>query len=257
MTPTRPEHAAAGAGARPCPALSVVIPVCNEADNVAALLGEIDAALAGALAYEIIVVDDGSEDDTLARLRAHAATGHSPLRVLRHTRNAGQSAALRSGVRAARAPWVATLDGDGQNDPADIPRLYAHRAAGDVALVCGHRTQRHDSRVRRLSSRIANGVRAALLGDATPDTGCGLKLIERATFLDLPWFDHMHRFLPALVQQAGRRSVSVPVNHRPRRFGRSKYGIGNRLWVGIVDLCGVAWLGRRRRIVESEEVDLS
>jgi glycosyltransferase involved in cell wall biosynthesis len=178
--------------------------------------------------------------------------------LLRHSARSGQSAAVHSGVRAARAPWIATLDGDGQNDPHDLINLLAARgepANAGVRLFMGNRTTRRDTWLRRLSSRIANGVRGGLLGDGTPDTGCGIKVFERETFLQLPVFDHMHRFLPALFQRAGSRVVSVPVNHRPRTRGRSKYGLHNRLWVGIVDLFGVMWLKARYRagLVVSEE----
>jgi dolichol-phosphate mannosyltransferase len=174
------------------------------------------------------------------------------LRLLRHSRRSGQSAAVVTGVRQARADWVATLDGDGQNDPADIPRLRAALLAAQaqdprVRLVMGNRTTRRDTWLRRLSSRIANGVRARLLGDGTPDTGCGIKLLHRPTFLELPVFDHMHRFLPALYRRAGASVISVPVAHRPRTLGRSKYGLNNRLWVGLVDLWGVRWLQARYR----------
>lgn len=229
------------------PELSVVIPVCNEAENVAALGREIAAALDGR-AFEILYVDDGSTDATAATVRELRAAGLHSVRLLRHPVRSGQSAALCTGVRAARAPWIATLDGDGQNDPSDIPKLLAARdAAGneDVRLVMGHRVNRRDTGWRRFQSRIANRVRAALLGDATPDTGCGIKLMHRETFLELPRFDHMHRFLPALYRRAGARVVSVPVNHRPRAGGVSKYGMLDRLWVGIVDLFGVMWLARR------------
>jgi dolichol-phosphate mannosyltransferase len=228
------------------PELSVVIPVCNEELNVEPLAREIEAALAGR-AHEVLFVDDGSSDGTAAAARRARAAG-APLRLFRHPRRSGQSAALCTGLRHARAAWVATLDGDGQNDPADIPALLAARdAAGnhDVRLIMGNRVTRRDSWLRRISSRIANGVRAGLLRDATPDTGCGIKLIHRATFLELPRFDHMHRFLPALMQRAGARVVSVPVSHRRRERGTSKYGLFDRLWVGIVDLFGVAWLQRR------------
>jgi dolichol-phosphate mannosyltransferase len=173
----------------------------------------------------------------------------------RHRRSCGQSAAIVTGVRAARGGWIATLDGDGQNDPADIPALLRH-AMDDVGkgplLVAGHRVRRKDSWTKRLSSRFANRIRAALLHDATPDTGCGLKLFRRDTFLELPHFDHMHRYLPALFIRAGGRVVSVPVNHRPRIRGQSNYGTLDRLWVGIFDLVGVFWLQRRWQRPELE-----
>lgn len=226
--------------------VSVVVPVCNEEDNVEPLAREIAAALQGR-AYEMIFIDDGSTDATatnLAKLRASLPA----LRVLHHSFRSGQSAAVVSGVRAARASWVATLDGDGQNDPADIPRLLAARdAPGNrgVELIMGNRTTRKDTGFRRLQSRIANGVRGSLLGDGTPDTGCGIKLFSRETFMEMPRFDHMHRFLPALFQRQGARVMSEPVNHRPRMAGISKYGMLNRLWVGIVDIAGVMWLRRR------------
>jgi len=226
---------------------SVVVPVCNEEENVEPLAREIDAAM-HALSYEMIFVDDGSTDDTAAVL-AKLKTSLPALRVLRHSFRSGQSAAVASGVRAARAPWIATLDGDGQNDPADIARLIATRDSPEgrgVRLFMGNRTaSRKDTAFRRLQSRIANGVRSGLLGDGTPDTGCGIKLFSREVFMDLPRFDHMHRFLPALFQRQGARVVSVPVSHRARTRGTSKYGMLNRLWVGIVDMVGVMWLRRR------------
>ncbi len=246
--------------------LSVVVPVHNEAGNILPLIGEIRAALDGRLDYEILYVDDGSTDSTGEELLT-AAQDCPQLRILRHVRACGQSTAVVTGVRHARAPWIATLDGDGQNDPADIPSLYARRgeaeadkaAGGDQAqapllCVCGYRRKRRDTWFKRLSSRIANGVRSRLLGDDTPDTGCGLKLFSRDDFLRLPYFDHMHRFLPALFLRAGGRVVSVEVNHRPRQAGRSKYGLHNRLWVGIVDMFGVMWLQRRARVPVITEV---
>jgi len=237
--------------------LSVVIPVHNEAENIQPLIDEIVTALDGRYDYEIVYVDDGSTDDTLERLR-EARAGCPRLRILRHACGCGQSTAIRTGVKAARAPLIATLDGDGQNDPADIARLLAVRDAegGEAArlMVVGWRRRRHDGWLRRLSSRVANGVRGRILRDGTPDTGCGLKLFPRALFLELPYFDHMHRFLPALARRAGARVVSVEVRHRPRTRGRSKYGLHNRLWVGLVDLAGVMWLMRRSRLPESEEV---
>ncbi len=237
--------------------LSVVIPVRNEADNLEPLLREITAALSGHVDHEIIVVDDGSTDDTPARLRA-LRDGYRTLRAIRHRASCGQSRALTTGILAARHAWIATLDGDGQNDPADIPALLSTLAdpaqPANLELLAGWRARRNDTWVRRLSSRIANGVRSRMLRDSTPDTGCGLKLFARETFLALPNFDHMHRFLPALVMRNGGAVISVPVNHRPRERGTSKYGVHNRLWVGIVDLFGVAWLQRRVRlpVIESD-----
>ncbi len=238
--------------------LSLVIPVFNEADNIQPLIDEIRAALDGRLEYEVIYVNDGSTDDTLARLQA-ARAGFHRLRILSHRCSCGQSTAVRTGVKAARAPWIATLDGDGQNDPADVPALYAAATAADAPpelwLIAGWRRTRRDSWLKRLSSRIANGVRSRILRDRTPDTGCGLKVFRRDVFLDLPYFDHMHRFLPALVLRAGGQVRSVEVHHRPRERGQSKYGVWNRLWVGIVDLFGVGWLQRRACRPEVSEID--
>jgi dolichol-phosphate mannosyltransferase len=241
--------------------LSVVVPVRNEQDNIEPLLDEIHAALEGRVDYEVVYVDDGSNDATPARL-AEALSRHPRLRVLAHAASCGQSAALVSGFRAARGEWIATLDGDGQNDPADIQKLMSARDAArdsgnraELQLIAGHRRKRQDTWLKRVSSRIANGVRSRLLGDATPDTGCGLKLILRRAVLELPVFDHMHRFLPALIQRNGGFTVSVEVNHRPRTRGTSNYGMFDRLWVGIVDLFGVMWLKRRQRrpqVVERE-----
>lgn len=238
------------------PSYSVVIPCYNEGDNVSSLIAEVVAAAGPQRDYEIILVDDASTDHTVPTLRE--LQGRQPcLRIISHALKRGQSAALCTGVAAARGQWIATLDGDGQNDPADIPKLLqeARRLAPTQRelIVCGHRTQRRDTLVRRLSSRIANAVRASILRDATPDTGCGLKVFARHTFMALPQFNHMHRFLPALVQRAGGQAVSVPVNHRPRLHGYSKYGIGNRLWVGIVDLIGVSWLIRRRFLLSASQ----
>ena len=227
------------------PQLSVVIPVCNETGNLGPLVDEIERVLARRLRFEVIVVDDGSSDGTAEEATALTATRHW-LRVESHDCNRGQSAAIRTGVASAGARWVAVLDGDGQNDPADIPALLAALALSDAAMVVGERRDRQDNRIRRYSSRIANGIRALLLHDGIRDTGCGLKVFYRDDFLDLPAFDHMHRFLPALMQQRGRKVRSIPVNHRARRNGRSKYGLKNRLWAGIVDLLGVMWLERRR-----------
>jgi dolichol-phosphate mannosyltransferase len=227
--------------------ISVVIPVKNEAGNIAPLVAEIVAALRGRARYEIVYVDDGSDDATAEEIR-QAQARLPQLRLIRHDRTCGQSAAIRSGVKAARGGWIATLDGDGQNDPADIPLLWRMaREAGTEPplLIVGHRARRRDSWSKRRASRIANAVRRRMLRDDTPDAGCGLKLFPRALFLDLPYFDHMHRFLPALVLREGGTVRSVPVNHRARRRGVSKYGVLDRLAVGIADLCGVMWLRRR------------
>lgn len=236
------------------PQLSVVVPVFNERDNIAPLVGEILAALRGRIAFEIVYVDDHSHDDSLAVLRTlKAATPE--LRVLHHVSQSGQSTAVRTGVKAARAPWIATLDGDGQNDPADIPRLLDTQASADpkIKLFAGWRVDRQDSGSKRWASTCANAIRSRLLRDDTPDTGCGIKLFEREAFLELPYFDHMHRYLPALMQRAGWRTVSVPVNHRQRTSGVSKYNNFNRALVGIRDLRGVAWLiARNRRTVVEE-----
>ena len=236
------------------PELSVVVPVFNERDNIPPLLAEIATALRGKVDFEIVYVDDDSSDDSRAVLAAQKASDPE-LRVLHHVTRSGQSTAVSNGVRAARGAWIATLDGDGQNDPADIPKLLAARAAAapQIKLFAGWRTTRRDSFNKRISSKIANAVRSRMLKDATPDTGCGLKLFERETFLRLPYFDHMHRYLPALVRRAGYASQSVPVGHRPRTAGTSKYGMLDRLWVGLADLRGVAWLMRRAKITGVEE----
>jgi dolichol-phosphate mannosyltransferase len=239
------------------PPLSVVVPVRNEGANIAPLIAEIRAATAPLGGAEIVYVDDGSTDDTGEALAREAAVGD--LVHLRHARSCGQSAAIVSGVKAARGAWIATLDGDGQNDPADIPALFARAgteaaAAPGPVLIAGHRVNRKDTATKRFTSRFANRFRAWLLGDATPDTGCGLKLFRRADFLDLPHFDHMHRYLPALFLRAGGRVVSVPVNHRPRLRGTSNYGTLDRLAVAVADLFGVMWLQRRWKRPQVERV---
>jgi len=236
------------------PQLSVVVPVFNEQDNVGPLVGEILSALRGRIDFEIVYVDDHSRDATLAtlqRLRAEVPE----LRVLHHVTQSGQSTAVRNGVKAARGAWIATLDGDGQNDPADIPKLLDERTRTDanVKLFAGWRVHRQDSGSKRWASKLANAIRARMLRDDTPDTGCGIKLFEREAFLELPYFDHMHRYLPALMQRAGWKTVSVPVNHRARSTGVSKYNNLNRAMVGIADLRGVAWLIRRSKTTAVEE----
>lgn len=230
--------------------LSVVVPVKNEDENIAPLVGEICSALSGHQ-FEIIYIDDGSDDKTFSVLQKLMSTTPQ-LRVIRHRHSCGQSTAVLSGVRAARAPLIATLDGDGQNDPADIPNMLAvwrseegHKTP--IGCIAGWRRNRQDDFLRKLSSKVANSVRSRLLNDDTPDTGCGLKLFARDSFLRLPYFDHMHRFLPALFIREGLRVISEPVNHRSRERGVSKYGLHNRLWVGLVDILGVIWLLRRAK----------
>ena len=237
------------------PAISVVVPVHNERDNVAPLIAEIVAALRGRWSFEIIYVDDLSRDDTVAVLAKLKET-IPELRVIRHLSQSGQSTAIRNGVKAARSAWIATLDGDGQNDPADIPKLIAERdhASPELKLFAGWRVSRKDTASKRYASRFANALRRRILRDETPDTGCGIKLFEREAFVELPYFDHMHRYLPALMQRAGWKVKSVPVNHRERSGGISKYNNLNRALVGISDLRGVGWLIKRAKRTAVEEV---
>ena len=234
----------------PEPAVSVVVPVRNEAENVGPLADEIAAALTGRWAFELVYVNDGSTDGTEAALTAMKAE-RPWLRQIKHAVSCGQSCAVRSGVKAARAPLVATLDGDGQNDPSFIPALLAaFEQGGDtVGLVAGQRVGRKSGAFKQLQSRVANGVRAAILRDGTRDTGCGLKVFRRDAFLALPYFDGLHRFLPALFRRDGFTVGYVDVIDRPRRHGTSNYGMWDRLWVGILDLAGVRWLIRRRKRV--------
>jgi glycosyltransferase involved in cell wall biosynthesis len=231
------------------PRISIVVPVRNEADNVAPLVKEIVGALAAFAPNEIIFVNDGSSDDTESELRSLMKTNYS-LRQIKHEISCGQSAAVRSGVAAARAPIVATLDGDGQNDPAFLPKLVAVLERDPtVGLVAGQRIGRKATGFKRLQSRIANATRQAILHDGTRDTGCGLKAFRREVFLALPYFDGLHRFLPALVRREGHLIAYVDVVDRPRLHGVSNYGLWDRLWVGILDLAGVWWLIRRRKRV--------
>lgn len=232
--------------------LSVIIPAKNEAGNLPALLHEVRAAVSDER-YEVLVVDDGSTDETLQVLRDLKEGGFSELRILQHERSLGQSTSIYHASQAAQGQWLATLDGDGQNDPADIPGMLALVRAREggpnsIQLVAGHRVNRRDTASKRWASRFANGLRSRLLKDSTPDTGCGLKLIERDAFLRLPYFDHMHRFIPALIQRHNGRMLVHPVNHRHRQAGISKYGNLDRALVGILDLFGVWWLIRRTRL---------
>jgi dolichol-phosphate mannosyltransferase len=231
------------------PRISVVVPARNEAGNIAPLVEEIVQALSALTPNEIIYVNDGSRDDTEAELKSLMKI-HRCLRQIRHKVSCGQSAAVCSGVAAARAPIVVTLDGDGQNDPAFLPALVAALERDPmVGLVAGQRVGRKATRFKRLQSRIANGARKAILRDGTRDTGCGLKAFRREVFLALPYFDALHRFLPALVRREGYRVAYVDVVDRPRLHGVSNYGLWDRLWVGILDLAGVWWLIRRRKRV--------
>jgi glycosyltransferase involved in cell wall biosynthesis len=230
------------------PAVSIVVPVRNEADNVAPLIAEIAAALDGRWIYEIIYVNDGSTDATAERLVA-AMKQRANLRQIRHATSSGQSAAVRSGVRAARGVIVATLDGDGQNNPAFLPDLILaiEKGGEHVGLAAGQRVGRKDTGFKKLQSRIANSARKAILRDGTRDTGCGLKAFRREVFLAMPYFDGLHRFLPALVRREGYEIAYVDVIDRPRRSGVSNYGFFDRLWIGIMDLAGVWWLIRRKK----------
>lgn len=237
--------------------LSVVIPVFNEEGNVALLAKEVETALSGKLDYEIIFVDDASLDATLLILKDLCST-ISNLRVVQHKKNAGQSAAIVTGVKAAKFPWIVTLDGDRQNNPDDIMNLVKainkYPSPTSAILCTGFRTKRHDQFIRKASSKIANRVRSFFLKDNCPDTGCGIKIFSRALFMSIPHFKNCHRFLPALCKRAGAIIINVPVSHRQRTAGKSKYGINNRLWVGIIDMIGVAWLLRRPTQVEYDDV---
>jgi len=241
---------------QPAPHLSVLVPIYNEADNIAPLIHDIRTALDDQIAYELIYIDDNSTDTSWAILQEQAKD-FKALRLIRHQKTYGQSIAILTGIKSAQADWIVTLDGDGQNDPADIPRLLAVLQNPErplqLLMVAGVRRFRHDNRLKRLSSRIANSIRHRLLHDNTRDTGCGLKLFSRKAFLALPHFNHMHRFLHALFLREGGQVISIEVNHRPRQHGKSKYGLFDRLWVGITDLLGVMWL--QRRAVKAEMIE--
>jgi dolichol-phosphate mannosyltransferase len=238
--------AQASAAGDEAPFVSVVVPVRNEAGNVGPLIEEIAASLAGKGSFEVVYVDDGSTDGTAAEIDRRMED-RAWLRHVGHAVSCGQSAAIRTGVAAARAALVATLDGDGQNDPAFLPALIEKLAQNPrVGLVAGQRVGRKATGFKRLQSRIANTVRGAVLRDGTHDTGCGLKAFRRDVFLALPYFDGLHRFLPALVRRDGHEIAYLDVIDRPRRAGTSNYGMWDRLWIGILDLAGVWWLIRRR-----------
>jgi dolichol-phosphate mannosyltransferase len=238
------------------PAVSVVVPVRNEAGNIAPLVTEIAAALDGKWPFEVVYVDDGSSDGTEAELKRLMAL-HPWLRRVRHKQSCGQSAAVRSGVEAARGATVVTLDGDGQNDPAFIPAMLRALEAGAprIGLIAGQRLGRKASGFKKLQSRVGNAVRGAVLRDGTRDSGCGLKAFRRDVFLSLPYFDALHRFLPALVRREGYDVGYVDVIDRPRSHGVSNYGMWDRLWVGMLDLAGVWWLIRRRKRVPKVSED--
>ncbi|HWQ08783.1 MAG TPA: glycosyltransferase family 2 protein [Holophaga sp.] len=242
----------------PGPAVSIVIPAKNESGNIRPLIGEIRTAMDGRFDYELIYVDDGSSDDTYTLLKALQEEGFDRLSTVRHRKSVGQSTAVLSGAWKACGEWLVVLDADGQNDPADIPGMLqsvmeAHAQDARVWGVIGHRVNRRDDWVKRLSSRLANGFRNALLKDGIPDTGCGLKAVLRERYLRLPSFDHMHRYIPTLIQAQGGVMRVHPVNHRPRQAGLSNYGVWNRLWVGLVDVLGVWWLKRRAKVVLIQE----
>lgn len=227
--------------------VTVVIPCKNERDNLNFLIDEVGTALEGR-PFELIIVDDGSDDDTDTLLKDMAQT-RPWLRHIRHEKSCGQSNAVRTGLLHAKGEFIATLDGDGQNDPAFFPQMIDALKAGgpDHALAAGQRMKRTDGTIKMFSSRIANKVRQAMLKDYTRDSGCGLKVIRRQVFLNLPFFEAWHRFLPALVVREGLKVVHIDVIDRGRSHGTSKYGIFDRLWVGIVDLFGVLWLRKRRK----------
>jgi len=243
----RQEPPYAESSSLPADSLAVVIPALNEAGNIGALVRETLAAVPNHAVREIVVVDDGSDDGTADEVTALLAS-IPQLRLVRHSRRCGQSAAVRSGVRAASAPLIATMDGDGQNDPHDIPALVALLTRSEqpnMALAGGIRVTRRAESSKRLASKFANWLRNAILDDRCPDTGCGIKVFRRDVFMDLPYFSGMHRYLPALVQAYGYGTVYHPVNDRPRRIGTSKYTNFNRALIGIYDLIGVRWLIKR------------
>ncbi len=241
----------------PTPAISIVIPAKNEAENIRPLITEIQTSMAARDDYELIYVDDGSTDNTWNELQT-LADENPHLLLVRHQQSVGQSIAILSGAWQARGKWLVVLDADGQNDPADIPGMLAAVQSAnqrDPAVwgVIGHRVNRRDDWVKRISSKVANGFRDFMLKDGIPDTGCGLKAVLRERYLRLPSFNHMHRYIPTLIQAQGGSMLVHPVNHRPRQAGVSNYGVWNRLWVGLVDVLGVWWLKRRAKVVHIQE----
>ena len=249
MTDPRPANAAGAAPTGDAPLVSVLIPAKNEAGNIGKLVSEVVTALRPECAFEIVLVDDGSDDGTGDEFVQSCTDLGATGQLVRHQASVGQSTALCSAALQARGRYLITIDGDGQNDPADMPGLLrsARETESQSAHFCiaGYRKNRQDTEWKKFQSRIANAVRQKLLSDQVPDTGCGLKLIPRETWLRLPYFDHMHRYLPALVLRLGGLIRVVPVNHRARHVGVSKYNAWNRLWVGLVDMAGVMWLSRR------------
>lgn len=236
--------------------MSVVIPAKNEAENIKSLVSELINSIPHEYSFEIIYVDDGSSDNTAANITALMPHYSGKLRLLQHEKSVGQSTAIHSGVLNARGDLIITLDGDGQNNPADIPKLLEEvklLPLGVDFCIAGYRKARKDTAWKRFQSRLANRVRAALLKDNTPDTGCGLKIFPRNTFLKMPYFNHMHRYIPALTQRVGGKVVVVEVSHRDRNFGSSKYGMWGRLFAGLLDLCGVMWLQHRTKLVTVKE----
>lgn len=241
------------------PEITIVIPAKNEVDNIRPLINEIRAAMDGRYHYELIYVDDGSTDQTFETLKSIHDEGFHQLQVIRHKASVGQSFSVLNGARHGRGEWLVVLDADGQNDPADIPGMLqviqdAYAKDPKKVGIIGHRVNRRDDWVKRLSSKLANGFRDWMLKDGIPDTGCGLKATRRDWYVRLPAFNHMHRYIPALIQSLGGEMLIHPVNHRPRMAGVSNYGVWNRLWVGLVDVFGVRWLQIRAKKIEIQEM---
>jgi len=235
---------------------SIVVPIFNEGEIIKELVEEIYLSL-NELDFEVLLIDDGSKDNTIEIVRS-LKSKYKSLRLISHEKNIGQSAAIRTGVKFSKFPVIVTLDGDGQNDPKDIPKLInIFRSAfkeNNAVVIAGYRKKRKDSFIKIFSSRLANIIRSKFLNDKTPDTGCGLKVFSRDAFLTLPFFNHYHRYIPALFLSINGDVISVEVNHRPREKGVSKYGFNNRLWVGVIDLIGVKWLTKRSKLANTKEL---